>query len=472
MAAHLASDNLINVNKCCVFLALLTGCGVARGSDTQQPGASFQSTAGSLGATGGQAKDPNDKGSSGNEGRSSTGASTGGGTAGSTGSTGATTGGGTTAGGTTGGGTTGGGSSGSGLFVMGYHVGYQDSLMPVSEIDFNGLTHLAVGRALPEANGTLATHFDIDAVNGPLFADRAVAAAHAAQRQAILMVGGAGAHAEFVAAGANANTRNALVAAIVDFAQAHDFDGVDIDWEPIAPDEEANVLALLDGLRAVWPTMTLTFPVMWFNANFESADSFYGELAERVDHINVMSYEMAGAYSGWQSWHSSALDGEGAAYPTSIQWSVDSYLLAGVPAAKLGIGIGFYGLCYGDGVNGPRQVLNGASIVAGDNIMSYARIMDHYYSAAADAFDDTAKVPYLALGSVVTGPSNATGCRYVTYDDARSIAAKAAFVKERGLGGAIIWTVGQGYRSSLPAGTRQPLLKATHDSFLASSPAE
>lgn len=354
----------------------------------------------------------------------------------------------------------------SSLWVMGYHVGYQNSLLAASDIDFDGLTHLVVGRALPQANGDLATHFDIDNSNGPIFADNAVTAAHAHGKKAILMVGGAGEYANFVSAGSTTQTRQALAQSIITFAKAHDFDGVDIDWEPIQPADEEPVLALLDDLRAGWPDALITIPVMWFNANLGGARSFYGDLAERVDQMNIMSYEMAGTYEGWNSWHSSALDGEGGNYPTSIQYSVDTYRSAGVPASKLGLGIGFYGLCYSGSVTAPRQALSGSTIVASDNTMSYSRIMDAYFTAEDDHFDNSAKVPYLSFDSVKTGPGNATGCRYISYDDERSIEAKAAFVKANGLGGAIIWTVAQGYRSSQAAGLRHPLLQATRTHFL------
>jgi chitinase len=101
------------------------------------------------------------------------------------------------------------------------------------------------------------------------------------------------------------------------------------------------------------------------------------------DQLNIMSYGQAGAWSGWKSWHSSALYQTDSATPTSIDSSVKLYLAAGVPAAKLGIGIGFYGLCYSSPVTGPDQALNGSTLVASDGTISYANIMTKYYSASA-----------------------------------------------------------------------------------------
>ncbi|HQW81386.1 MAG TPA: PHB depolymerase family esterase [Pseudomonadota bacterium] len=40
-------------------------------------------------------------------------------------------------------------------WVMGYHVGYERNLLPTANIDFPSLTHLMVGRLIPNANATL-----------------------------------------------------------------------------------------------------------------------------------------------------------------------------------------------------------------------------------------------------------------------------------------------------------------------------
>jgi chitinase len=64
-------------------------------------------------------------------------------------------------------------------------------------------------------------------------------------------------------------------------------------------------------------------------------------------------------------------------------------------------------------------------------------------------------VPYLTLSG-----SNAQKCTYVSYEDATSLAAKAARVKSQGLGGIIIWTVSEGYvASGANAAAQNPLLE-------------
>ncbi|WP_161881710.1 glycoside hydrolase family 18 protein [Deinococcus alpinitundrae] len=351
--------------------------------------------------------------------------------------------------------------TGSGAWVMGYAVGYERDLLPPSELNWASLTHLAVGRATPNADGSLNTTFDIDAVSGPAWAKTMVQQAHAHNVKAILMLGGAGEHAGFVSA-ASASKRQAFVQNILKVVQGYGFDGVDLDWEPIESADQAPLKALAVALKAAQPNLLLSVPINFVNSNFPRGEArpSFADLAQTVDRLNIMSYGMAGIYEGWKSWHSSALMGESESTPSSVDSSVKAYLAAGVPASKLGLGIGFYGLCY-QGVSGPRQTAPGMKIAADDGQMSYSNIMAGYFTPAARKWDDSAKVPYLSSAT----PLGMDKCSFVSYEDAQSIAEKGRYAREKGLGGTIVWTLGQAHFSSKPAGQRDPLLDAVKSAF-------
>jgi chitinase len=234
------------------------------------------------------------------------------------------------------------------------------------------------------------------------------------------------------------------------------YDGIDIDWEPMDKIDEPAVIDIANRIRKAKPGVTLTIPIGEINVNLPPDLSGYAALAAAYDQLNIMSYGQAGAWSGWKSWHSSALYHTDSATPESIDSTVKLYLAANVPAAKLGIGIGFYGLCYTSPVTGPDQALNGSTIPASDGTMSYANIMTKYYSAAARKWDDLAKVPYLSFAS----PHAPDNCTYISYDDEQSIAEKGAYVKAKGLGGVIQWELNEGYLPLAATGQRNPLLKA------------
>jgi len=343
-------------------------------------------------------------------------------------------------------------------WVAGYYVGYQKDLYPIADVDFAALTHLFVGRVWPNNEGTLDTTFDIYAVNGPKFATAATAAAHAAGIKTVLMVGGAGVYSWTSAA--SATYRATFVAKLVDAMNAYGFDGLDLDWEPLAAADEPELTALAQALRQARPGLILTAPVGWINTNFPDPQAaYYASMAPLLDQINIMSYGMAADWPGWESWHSSPLAGETGSTPSSISSSVNYYLSIGMPRQRLGIGIGFYGQCW-HGVTAPLQ--SGGTEVADDNTMSYTNIMTDYYSAARVHWDASAQVPYLGSNTAF-GPQQ---CKFVSYDDAQSIAAKGAFVHQNHLGGTIVWTISQGYLPSQPPGQRDPLMQALRTSFL------
>jgi chitinase len=345
--------------------------------------------------------------------------------------------------------------------VTGYYVGYLKDMYPPDVIDWNGLTHLAIGAVVPGATGTLDTTLSVDAVNGPALAKQLSMLAHQHGKKVIVMIGGAGAHDAFASAASSAH-RAAFVQNLKQLATDWSADGFDLDWEPLDPADQPDFMALAQALRTAMPGVLLTVPVGWVTQNNPQVDAFYGQVAAVFDQVNIMSYGMAGAWPGWQSWHSSALSGATGTTPSAVDVCVQSYLSAGVPAAKLGVGIGFYGSCWSTPVNAPKQSLGGSQIVADDNVMTFDHIMSSYYSAAAHHYDTAAHVPYLGFSS----PHGPEGCTFVSYEDEQSIADKAQYVKDNGLGGTIVWNINEGYRPSQPAGQRDPLMAALATSFL------
>ena len=343
------------------------------------------------------------------------------------------------------------------VWVQGYYVGYERDLYPIGDVDFGALTHLMVGRVRPLPDGTVTRDFDIDDVNGPAWAQSVVDATHAAGRKAILMVGGAGEIDGWRAAASQ--HRDALVANLLAAMDAFGFDGIDLDWEPLEDADHANFAALATALRAARPDMLMTVPVGWINANFGTSDAWYGTIAPLFDRINVMTYDMAGPWDGWQSWHNSALSGASDTTPSSVVTSVTFYLTSGVPDSRLGVGSAFYGYCW-QSVTGPLQ--DGGTLSPGNETMSYATIVDGYYSPALRQWDAAASVPYLSSAA----PIGAAGCNFLSYEDEQSIAAKGAYARSHHLGGVIIWTIGQGHLAGLPPGQQDPLLEAVRAAFL------
>ncbi len=350
----------------------------------------------------------------------------------------------------------GGGAANPNIWVMGYYVGYQSGQQPPTSVDYSAMTHIMVGTVVPQSGGTFDTNFYIDPVNGPLWAQDTVLRAHQAGIKAILMVGGAG--TTTIAAFrevADATVRATFVQNLKTIVNTYGFDGVDIDWEPIemtTPDDRPALLALSQDLRAAMPGKIMTIPVGWNSSNFNNmVDPYYGTLAQYYDRISMMSYGMVWTGAGY----SSALYGETPNTPSSINNTTQALISSGVPKAKIGIGMGFYGVAYENAhwannalvyatsgyVTAPGQNSDNTVVRFSDNDVSYANIMRYYYEPQALQWDDTAKASYLSFAApkLVNVPSWTTiQTTYVPFEDERSIAAKGDYVKTQGLGGVII----------------------------------
>ncbi len=376
------------------------------------------------------------------------------------------------------------------IWVMGYYVGYHVGLQSPSEVDYSTMTHIMVGAALPQNDGTFTEDF-YQGSSGSAWAQQTVNLAHTAGIKAILMVGGAGSHAAFQAT-QNSAVRAAFVSNLTQMVSSYGFDGIDLDWEPISDSDRNDILALSQALRSAMPDKVMTLPMGWSNSNFPLTDPFWGQLSQYFDRVNMMSYHMTWIGGGWGSWHSSALYGETSTTPSSINHTVSTYLASGIPAEKIGIGMGFFGEPYENGswsggtfvhntsppyITEPGQSTEEAAVRVSDNWFSYSNIMHYVYDSSARQWDSTAQVPYLSFSTPFvspwpTWPSPPITTTYVTYEDEQSIAAKGLYVHNEELGGCIIWTISQGYLDWLSSGEKDPLMKAVKTAFLGTSSIE
>ncbi|QSB15328.1 glycoside hydrolase family 18 protein [Natronosporangium hydrolyticum] len=202
----------------------------------------------------------------------------------------------------------GGTNGGSGRISLGYYPGWV-SYSP-SQIDYSPWTHIGHFGIYPQTDGGLRFG---NLSRGDL--TPAVQAAHAAGTQIYLVIGSEGMREEFMGATRDRN-RAGFVREIVSLAASHGYDGIEIDWsDPVDADRfTALIRDLRTEINSSAPGLALTFSAV----SGLLAPSLAGRLHQHVDYIHLMSY--------WS-------DG-------SDQFGL--YRDAGVPAAKLVIGIGFY----------------------------------------------------------------------------------------------------------------------------------
>jgi chitinase len=222
------------------------------------------------------------------------------------------------------------------------------------------------------------------------------------------------------------------------------FDGIDVDWEFPAScgidgfcgnDEDTeNFTALLAEFRkqldAIRPGLLLTTAI---GAGVDKIRvTRPGDYHQSLDYINVMTYDFHGGWETSTNFHSSlrAPTGDPSTGDVAMYNSHDAIQAmksAGVPAAKLNLGIGFYGRGWKDVPNVNNGLFQSGTAAAGtygEGVEDYKVLKNlpypHFYDAAGAHW--------------VYG--NAT---FWSFDDPTSIATKMRYVKSEDLGGAFSW---------------------------------
>jgi chitinase len=257
-------------------------------------------------------------------------------------------------------------------------------------------------------------------------------------------------------------SRAVFIDSAVDFVKRYDLDGLDLDWEypglpgnnhPFRAADKQNFTALLRELRQRFDQETshgyrriyLTIAAGATNDYLENTEM--AQVQKVVDSVNLMAYDFVDTGSDHGTGHNAPLyrnpaaprDGSDAA-------SVQAFLKAGVPAAKLYLGLPFYGRIWAE-VSSKDHGLFQPGKSAPQGSAGYQVIADTMLNHGYVRYwDSKAAVPYLY---------NADKKIFVTYDDAESLTAKVKFARSKGLGGVMFWEY-----SNDPSGT---LLKAVDE---------
>lgn len=336
-------------------------------------------------------------------------------------------------------------------WVSAYYAGWMQSYCPPSAIDYGAVSHIM--------------HFSINPTGGPNIdasgngitsgaSSAIIQAAHAAGKKVLITVGGWG-DADAFASATNSTNRAAFIVNLVNFVTSRGYDGIDIDWEPITSTSQFKLFIpeLRAALNAAKPGLLLTIASMGDNASAIAA------VQSHFDQINIMTYDMSGAWQGWVVWHNAPVYDGGYKFPgtnevvPSADGDVKDFINAGILKSKIGIGADFYGYVW-SGVTRPRQTWTSTPNVT-DNV-PYYQLVNTYASYPVE-WDSIAHAAFI---SVPTGSG-----KFVSLDNEQTMAAKGAYVKSKGIGGMIIWELGGGYRASAAAGQKDKLLQAVKQAF-------
>jgi chitinase len=232
------------------------------------------------------------------------------------------------------------------------------------------------------------------------------------------------------------------------------FDGIDIDWEfPVEggmkgnverPADKENFTLLLAELRRQLDAQGVIDRRQYILAIAASArleeigNVEIARIEPLLDFMNVMTYDYHSG-PGRTNFNAPLYAANGDPTPLlNVDVTMRTFLDAGVPANKLLVGIPFYGHGYGgvpnvnDGLFQPDTGMPpGWHEHDGDwNVLAQTRLKDPHY---ARHWEPEARVPWLY---------DSTSRTWVSYDDPQSVGEKVRYVRERGLGGVVIWELG------------------------------
>ena len=235
-------------------------------------------------------------------------------------------------------------------------------------------------------------------------------------------------------------------------AAAGVFDGIDIDWEypgyagdtgSIYRDEDSQNFTLLLAefrrqLTAIDPKLRLTMAAPAGKPQTDKLE--LSAIQQHLDWLNIMTYDMHGAWDapGPTNFHAplytSASDPDPLATGSgslSIDAAVTRYLNGGVPAAKITVGLPFYGRGWTGVANNNHGLYQPANGPAPGTYE--AGIEDYRVLAArgAPGFHDDEAGAYWTFD----------GTEFWSYDDPRNIALKTAYARKEGLGGVMVWSL-------------------------------
>jgi chitinase len=221
------------------------------------------------------------------------------------------------------------------------------------------------------------------------------------------------------------------------------FDGIDIDWEyPVAcglacgqPEDSANFTALMAEFRrqlnAVRADLLLTVAVGAGIDKVRVTDpaAYHASL----DFINVMTYDFHGGWEPRTHFHSALFGSSDDPSTGDVRFynsdsAIQAFLDRGVPAAKLNLGIGFYGR----GWTGVPNVNNG--------LYQSGSAAPGTYEAGIEDYKVLKNLGWPSF----THPQSMSrwiynGSTFWSYDTPEAIADKMQYVRNRNLGGAFFW---------------------------------
>ena len=318
----------------------------------------------------------------------------------------------------------------------------RNELIVPSEIAADKLTHINYAFA-DVKDGRIVEGFARDAENFKLLADLRRRHPHL---QILISVGGWTWSGNFSDAALTAESRRRFTDSAIEFVRRHDIDGVDIDWEYPGlrgnnnvhrPEDRENFTAMMMELRQALDAegrarnrrYLLTFAAGAFPDFIAKTEM--DKVQAVVDFVNLMTYDFRTS-DPIAGHHANLYLHPADAKKRSVDSAVRDFIAAGVPPAKVVVGVPFYGRAWAD-VKGEGTGLYQPGSRPTERIeTNYGPMSTTLVDRGGFVriWDSQAQAPYLWNKDTRT---------FISYEDPESLRLKSAYIRDKGLGGAMFW---------------------------------
>jgi chitinase len=240
----------------------------------------------------------------------------------------------------------------------------------------------------------------------------------------LLSIGGWGGCSTCPQVFATETGRNHFAQSAKELLNALDADGIDIDWE--FPMHAADLTALLKALHdTLGPRKELSFVAAAF-APYLQQSYEWPQIAPLVTRINLMTYDLIGSRSPITG-HQAALYSSGPQVE-SADHAVKYLDSLKIPGNKIAIGAAFYAREWDHVPARDHGLFQKGHFVRFLTLAQIARQTGFH-----EYWDSTAQAAY---------SYNPNTKSFLSYDDKRSLIAKAHYVEQHGLDGIMFWELG------------------------------
>ncbi|XP_072500419.1 chitinase-3-like protein 2 [Notamacropus eugenii] len=248
----------------------------------------------------------------------------------------------------------------------------------------------------------------------------------------------------------SSESRSTFIKSVIPFLRYNGFDGLDVDWIFPELNEKPFFASLIHELAVAFQEevkksqkkkLLLSVGVA---SGRQIIDNSYDikDLARNVDFINLLSFDFHGSWDiPLVTGHNSPLkkgsqDQRNSAY-YNVDYAVNYWKNQGMPGEKIIMGIPMYGRSFtlstpasNSGVGAPANAAGTpGQFTAEPGFLAYYEVCQFLQGATVKRIPEQ-QVPYAVKGN-----------QWVGFDDVESVETKVQYLKNSGLGGAMIWSI-------------------------------